>query len=238
MRALVAELAPSRYARLRLLLALVACLGASLACVEEPDTAAHPFSVYDVQVTVSAPSEHATVDLQIDVQYQDQAHWLAARESIVCDGIGLVAISGSTTLSAAVPLRAPGSAYHCLFTSLGAAITLNITVPPLPRLVAPAPGATLARTASFTLAYAHGSGVAGSDVLAKLPGLHHSFLSSRQTGPDVFVVDPHNALRDFPAGPGSLDITTTVSNSIAATAGLKSLTATFVSVTSVPAIWT
>src|SRR6185312_6759129 len=133
----------------------------------------------------------ATEQLQILMRYQDPdvVHIPDKTESVVCDGITLKAYPDQGAIYGDVPLKAPGAAYQCALTSHGEVATLVIPAiaPTMP--TAPAPGATLARQAGFTVTYAPGSSIKEITVQARLPERNQCLCAARQTGPGTFVVD-------------------------------------------------
>jgi hypothetical protein len=223
----------------RLLLALIACLGAILACgPEPPDTGAHPFSEYDVQVELNPSGAGATEQLEFLVYYQGEVlHLPDKTESIVCDGVTLKVDPDEGIFLDNAPLKAPGAEYDCAFMSHGkaAALVIPAIAPISPET--PTSGAALSRQAGFTVRYAPGSSIDQITVQARLSDQSTILCVARQTGPETFVVDSQEALRKAPPGPGFLDFFTQVKRPIAKTGGVHSLVATYHSFSTIAVPW-
>jgi hypothetical protein len=218
---------------------LAACLVAGAACATNPVPLGNAPGAYDVQVIFTPRPNTSTVAVMLDLFYQGQGQSASGDQSVACDGVRLVTHPDSPTLYGTIPERAPGSggAYRCVFTSQGQ--TATMLIPPLlpPAVTTPKAGATLARTARLTVAFAPGDTIAQVGVYARSSDLQYYDFTAQQTGPTTFVVEPQDHLRYFVPGRGSLDVTFIVITNVLPTGGVHSLTAFCTPTTTVPVVW-
>lgn len=154
---------------------------------------------------------------------------LGGGAAITCNGVPMPFNSLVVGFAERIPVQPVGGTYTFTYSSNGVDTSIPLTVPPRPQITAPPAGSSVARSASFSVAYSGSGGEVKVTARDAAASAENGFqpATGTYTGLDT---------SGFVAGPGTLRITRKIENTLSGT-GFQSAESNYETSSRINVIW-